>query len=198
MPPDHRAECRGGKPRHSAEDCHGHAQSAEGDRSGIEDQDKDKRLKWRVADQNQKRACDGDRGAEARHAFEERPEAKSDDHKDDTAVIRQIACDPVSERVEAARTHRDIVEQKRIQHDPHDRPERENGAIGDRVQGQIGRHLPDGDRDDERDDEPGQRGDPRGQAKKSKKNKHRNNGQHRHEEGQPKAVRDWRQKLAKH
>ena len=131
LPTNHRAERRRGKPGHRAKNCHGHAQSTERDRRGVEDQDKHQRFKRREANEDQKRACDGNGCAEARNAFEQRAEAKPHDHKNDTAVIRQIAGDPIAERVEAARAHRDIVEQQRIEHDPHHRPQRKNRAVRD-------------------------------------------------------------------
>ena len=68
---------------------------------------------------------------------------------------------PGAEGVEPAGPHGDVVEQQRVDHDPHHRPKREDGAVGDRVERQPDRHLPDGDRDDQGDDEAGQRGLPR-------------------------------------
>ncbi len=90
--------------------------------------------------------------------------------------------DPDPEGVEAPRPHRNVVEQKRIDHDPHHRPQREDGPVRDRVRREGHRHAPCGHGNDEGDDQAGERSLPCGPAENAKEHENRGHGQGGYEE----------------
>jgi hypothetical protein len=105
------------------------------------------------ADQNEKRRSDRDRRAEASNAFQERAEAEADHDQHNPAIIGKMVENPRSKSVEPVRLDRDIVEKQRVDDDPHDRPEREDSAGGDGINGEGSWKVPHCDRDDEADHE---------------------------------------------
>jgi len=54
------------------------------------------------------------------------------------AIIGQVLDDPIAKGVEAARRHRDVVEQQSVEHDPHHGPEREDDAVQRCVERETG------------------------------------------------------------
>ena len=105
---------------------------------------------------------------------------------------------PAAESVETAGRHRDVVEQHRVDHDPHHRPEREHDAVDRGSDRQTDRQAPDADRDDESDDEAAERGLPSRPAEHPEPHQNRQDRQARHDEGQPQAAADRRHQLLKH
>jgi hypothetical protein len=71
---------------------------------------------------------------------------------------------PVTKGIESSGNDGYVVEQQRIEHQPHDRPEREHAARDDAVECQSSRELPEQHRNDQTDDQAGQRGLPGGAA----------------------------------
>ena len=100
---------------------------------------------------------------------------------------------PGAESFEAPGFYRHIVEQQRVDHDPHHRPKREDRAVGDRIEGEPDRHFPCADGDDQADDEPGQSRLPGRAAEDAEQDQHRQHRQDGDEKRQPQAVADWRQ-----
>ena len=151
MAADHGAKRPGGEARDRAKRRHRNAERAESDGRRVEDQGEHQSFERRETHQDEKRRRDRDRRAEAGDALEQRAEAKADHDQHDPTIVGKMIENPGAKSVKAFGLDRDIVEQKRIDDDPHDRPEREHSARGDGVQGKGGRKIPYGDRDDEAD-----------------------------------------------
>ena len=94
--------------------------------------------------------------------------------------------------------HGDIVEEQRVDDDPHDGPEREHDAVGDRIEGERGRKAPDRDRYDEADDEPRQRRLPRRPAQDAEEHENGQDGERCNDERKRQAVGDRREQLMEH
>src|SRR5215475_13877623 len=102
---------------------------------------------------------------------------------------------PGAKGVEAPRLHRNIVEQQRVDDDPHDGPEREHNAVGDGIDREVWRQAPDADRDDQRDDQSRQRRLPRRPAQDTEQDENYRYGEGRNDEGERQTARDRRQQL---
>ena len=74
--------------------------------------------------------------------FEQRAEAEADHDQHNAAIVGKMVENPRTEGVEPPRLDRDIVEKKRVDHDPHDRPEGEDDAGGDGIKGEAKRESP--------------------------------------------------------
>jgi hypothetical protein len=105
---------------------------------------------------------------------------------------------PEAKRVEAAGAQRHVVEQDRGEHDPHHRPEREDGSGGDGVERETERKMPARHRDGEPDDEPRERRLPRGAARPAEQHEYDENRQSGHRERRPERVRDGCEQLMEH
>ena len=55
----------------------------------------------------------------------------------DAAVVGQMLDRPAAEGVEAAGGDGDVVEQQRVEHDPHHRPEREHHAVDHGIEREV-------------------------------------------------------------
>ena len=93
---------------------------------------------------------------------------------------------------------RNVVEQERVDDDPHHRPQRKHDAVQDRVRREMDREAPDRDGEDQADGEAGERGLPGGAADDAEEDKDREHRQNRHKKRQRQAIRHRRQQLAKH
>ena len=93
---------------------------------------------------------------------------------------------------------RDVIEQERIDDDPHHRPQREHDAVQNRARGQIDWQIPDPDRDDQADDEARERSLPGRPPEDAEQHENDENGQGRNDERKRQAPCDRRQQLAKH
>ncbi len=190
--------CTAGRPGHLAQHRDRRAQRPERHRRGVEDQGEGQRLQRREADQDQQRAGDRDRRAEPGNTFQQTAEAEPDHHQHDAPVIRQVVQHPVAERVEPAGRHRDIVEQQRVEHDPHHRPQREHGARGNAVQRQAGRHLPTRHGDHQTDDQSSQRRLPGRPPQHTQHHQDHDDRQHGDQKRQRQAVANRCEQLMKH
>ena len=117
-------------------------------------------------------------------ALEQRAEAEADDDQHDAAVVRQVVDEPVAEGVEAARRDRDVVEQQRVDDDPHDRPEREDHAVAPWRRAPARSAWPDRDGQDEGGDEAGRRRLPGRPAQHAEQHQHDHDRQSGDEKGQ--------------
>ena len=112
--------------------------------------------------------------------------------------MRQMREHPGAERVEPAGLYGDVVEQKRVDDDPHHRPHREDGAVGDRFERERNRHLPGYDGDDQADDEAGERRLPCRPPQPAEKKQHDEDRQDGDQKRKPEAVAHRCQKLPEH
>jgi hypothetical protein len=195
---DHRAERSRWQAGDRAEHCDWNAQRAEGDWRRIEDQHEDQGLERREAHENEQRAGDRHRRAEPGDALKQRAEAEADDDQHHAPVVRKMLDDPGAEGVEPAGPHRDVVEEQRVDDDPHHRPKRKDGAGRDRVDREPDRHLPDRDGYDQPCDERGQSRLPRRPPQDAEKDKDRDDRQDRDKKRQAEAAPDRGQKLLEH
>ena len=92
----------------------------------------------------------------------------------------------------------DIVEEQRVDDDPHDRPEREHDAVGDRIEGERGRKAPDRDRENQSDHEPRQGRLPRRPAQDAEEHENGQDGERCDDEREQQAVGDRREQLMEH
>ncbi len=105
---------------------------------------------------------------------------------------------PVAKRVETPGYDRDVVEQQRVEHDPHHRPKREHAAGRDAVEREPGGKLPHRHGDQKSRDEARQRGLPGRTAQHAQRDQHGRDRQGRHQKRQEQAVAHRRQKLVEH
>ncbi len=131
-------------------------------------------------------------------AFQKRAEAEADHHEHDAAIVGKMVENPGAECVEALRLDRDIVEEERVDHDPHDRPESEDSAGGDGIEGEGNGKVPHRNRDDEADHKTCERCLPGRPAHDAKQHENSRDGKRRYDKGKRQAARDRRQQLFKH
>jgi len=193
LPPDHLPERHVRQMGHLAEHRDGNAEGAEGDGRGVKDEREGQRLERREADQDQHGTRDCDRRSETGDSFEEGAEAEADDDEHDPAVVRQVVQQPKTQAFEAARRDRDIVQQKRVYDDPHDRPERKDGTVGGGGEHEPHRQLPDEDRDHESAEKTDSTRLPRREAQNTEQEQDRRDWDRRDQERQSKVVADRRE-----
>ena len=198
LPADHGAERHRREAGHLPQYRDGCPERPERHGCRVEDERIRQGFERRVAHEDQEGARDGDRRTKTRYALEQAAEAEADHHEDDATIVRHMVDDPVAEGVEAARDDRDIVEQQRVEDDPHHRPEREHHAGRDGVDGETGRELPDGNRDDQGRHESAERGLPRRAAQDAEQHQHGGDRYRCHQKRQCEASADRRQQLIEH
>ena len=121
---------------------------AEGHRGGVGDQHSDRCTHPGEPDCQQHHAGDGQGGAETGQRLEHAAEAEGDEDGLDPGIVRD-AVDDGAEIEEASGTHREFVEPDGGDHDPHDREQSEDGALGRGQPGEADGHVVDEDGDDQ-------------------------------------------------
>src|SRR5450631_3349795 len=109
-----------------------------------------------------------------------------------------MADDPIPKCIEPAGAYGYVVEQERVDHDPHYGPKREHRTVEDGIDGQTERHLPTDYRDNQARDEPRQSRLPCRPAQYTQKHQHCDDRQDGDDERKPEAVSYGCQKLLEH
>src|ERR1700689_510904 len=106
--------------------------------------------------------------------------------------------DPCPKGVEPPRLDGYVIEEQGIDDDPHPRPSRKDGAVGDGIEGKRGWKAPDRGRNDKPDHEPRQRRLPRRPAQDAEEHENGQDRKRGDDERQRQVVGDRRKQLAKH
>ena len=105
---------------------------------------------------------------------------------------------PVPERVEPSGRDRDVVQQQRVEDDPHHRPQREHRTRRDTVQRQPDWHLPGCHGNREPDDQARQGCLPGRSPQHAQHDQNHDDRQHRDQKRKRQAVANRREQLMKH
>jgi hypothetical protein len=108
------------------------AKGGESDWRRVEHQREHDGVERRKADRDEHRTCDRYRCPKSCNALEQCAEAETDDDQNHAPITRQRRDDPIRQDIELSRRHGDVVQQQRGEHDPQQRPHREDRAVGDR------------------------------------------------------------------